>query len=205
MQSLPPCSISVLHSAGAITGSGGFGRNRRRRCPFGFRQQEHDRQHELCANLSEEAAQGGSGASQDATPGDDDAETPPPVGNFEPLNLSQLRYCKFQERRLELLKDQVPQSAYPQFNGSVDDWNSRCNNSQFLHSYGVTIDGELARSEPQIQAEVARTLRQWTPVPVLTPPQSSSSEEQPDDSLSTWQPPASDPVDTSADDENSGD
>jgi hypothetical protein len=101
------------------------------------------------------------------------------------------------------LKEQAPPSAYAEFNTSVDDWNGRCQNSQFLHSYGETIDAELARSEPQIQADVARTLRQWAPAPALAVPD-SAPPAQPSDDLSTWQPPPTEPVDTSAEDENSG-
>ena len=156
-------------------------------------------------NMSSDAA--GTATTQETTSDEDSGtETPPPVGNLAPLTTPQLRYCKFEERRLDLLKDQVPPSAYDQFNTKVDDWNSRCHDARFRHSEGIAIDDELSRSEPQIQAEVARTLREWTPAPVFTPAPSAPDSGQPDEELTTspWQTPQEDSSDPSADDENSG-
>lgn len=160
-------------------------------------------------NLSSDAAGTSPTGETEETASEDNSgvETPPPVGNFAPLTITQLRYCKFQEHRLELLQDRVPPSAYNQFNTSVDDWNSRCHNSQFRHSDGLAIDAELLRSEAQIQADVAQTLREWTPPPTFAPaPSVAPSDSGDSDEVSTpsWQSAPTDSGDPSTDDENSG-
>jgi hypothetical protein len=161
-------------------------------------------------NRSSDAAGTSTTRETEDTAGDDDSavETPPPMGNFAPLTITQLRYCKFEERRLELLESRVPPSAYGQFNTSVDDWNARCHNSQFRHTDGLAIDAELLRSDAQIQAEVAQTLREWTPAPAFTPapsPAPSDSGDS-DEDLRTpsWQSAPIDSGDPAADDENGG-
>lgn len=159
---------------------------------------------------SEFAAPAPSAPVQEATSDEDSGvETPPPIGNFAPLSITQLRYCKFQERRLELLEAQVAPSAYDRFNASVDDFNSRCRNGQYRNSDGLTIDAELARSDTQIRADVARTLSEWTPAPVYTPVPSTPSSDNPEsaEEPSTnpyWQAPATDPAEPATDYGNTG-
>jgi hypothetical protein len=139
---------------------------------------------------------------------DSGVETPPPIDSFAPLTTAQLRYCKFQERRIALLEAQVMPSAYDQFNSSVDDWNSRCQNRQYEHSEGATIDQELSQSDAQIQSDVAQTLRDWAPAPIFAPAPSSlpNDIQEPADELTSpdWQPTSNDSSDPSTDDDNSG-
>jgi len=89
----------------------------------------------------------------------------------------------------------------------VDDWNSRCHNSQFLHTDGIKIDEELSQSESRIQAEVEQTLREWTPAPVFVPapPSLPADTGAPADGPTnpTWQPAPTDPDDPAVDEGNS--
>ena len=139
---------------------------------------------------------------------DTSAETAPPIGIFGPLTITQLRYCKFQERRLQLLKDQVPPSAASQFNSVIDDWNSRCHDTQFRHTDGVQIDGEVAQNGAKIQSEVTQTLTEWAPAPAPIPAPisspSDSGQSAEEVAVPSWQTPLVDPTDPSTDNANNG-
>lgn len=112
--------------------------------------------------------------------GESSAETAPPPGHFGPLTLGQLRYCKFEERRIDLLEPRVPPSAYAEFNDRVREFNSRCANGRYRTSDAALIDTELASSAGRLEQEVDATLQEWTPVtPVL--PDTSESTTEPED------------------------
>ena len=134
------------------------------------------------------------------------AETAPPPGHFGPLSLGQLRYCKFEERRIDLLEPRVPPSAYAAFNDRVRDFNSRCANGRYRSSDAALVDAELASSAGRLEQEVDATLQEWTPV-VPTFPETSGStsgsedtSDAPSQEETPWSDdplaPVSDPGDT---------
>lgn len=111
---------------------------------------------------------------------DSSAETAPEPGHFGPLSLGQLRYCRFEERRIDLLEPRVPPSAYAEFNERVRDFNSRCSNGRYRTSDAAIIDTELASSAGRLEQEVNATLNEWTPVTPAVPETSGSTSEPED-------------------------
>lgn len=88
-------------------------------------------------------------------------EEQPPTMNYAPLTLPQLRFCKFESARLELLQTQVRGSAVSQFNAKVDNYNSRCGSFRYSESDMAVVDAELASSQPRIRSQVAALLSDW--------------------------------------------
>jgi hypothetical protein len=136
-----------------------------------------------------------------ASPQDNGEETTPPEGYSGPLSLSQLRYCKFEEKRLSLLEPRVPQSAYAQFNERVEDFNSRCANAQYRTSDETTIDSELSQSDAKIETQVNAILGGWAATNTYVPPPTITTDEPSE----TSDPEGSSDPTTSYDTENSGD
>lgn len=123
-------------------------------------------------------------------------ETAPPLNNFGSLTLPQLRFCKFEKRRLEFLEPRVPPSAYSEFNARVDNFNSRCGQGRYSTADGAAIDSEVIARQSQLSAEAVEILNAWKPRAdyssgsvSTTPDQSEPSTD--DDPLA---PEASDPI-----------
>jgi hypothetical protein len=128
-------------------------------------------------------------------------ETAPPAGYAGPLSLSQLRYCKFEEKRISLLEPRVPQSAYSQFNERVEDFNSRCGNARYRASDEATIDSELSQSDAKIESQVTAILGGWTAMNTYVPPLTTTTDEPSDTGDTQDSSDPTNPYDT----ENSGD
>lgn len=135
---------------------------------------------------------------------DDGQESAPPLGYAGPLALNQLRYCKFEEKRISLLEPRVPQSAYNQFNERVEDFNSRCANARFRTSDEATVDSELSQSNAKIESQVTAILGGWTAANTYVPPPTMTTEEPSPSDTGDTQDPSSDPTNP-YDTENSGD
>jgi hypothetical protein len=86
-----------------------------------------------------------------------DAETVPPVGTGQHLELSAVRYCHYQEERLKLMKpDILGPDAVRAFNLLVVDYNSRC--SDFFYKDGdlATVKAEIVTNHQHLAAEAKR-------------------------------------------------
>jgi hypothetical protein len=108
--------------------------------------------HAFRATLTEEAK------SQQAG----DEETPPAVGSRQHLSLNQLRYCRFQEARLSLIKPKV-QSAQDirTFNLLAVDYNSRCSDFLYRDEDAAIVAGQLDSNRERLAAEADEIVAAW--------------------------------------------
>jgi hypothetical protein len=94
-----------------------------------------------------------------------DEEIAPAVGTQQRLSLANLRYCRFQEERLRLVK---PKAKTPgqirAFNLLVVDYNSRCSDILFRHDDDAIVRIDIARNQQQLAAEAEQILAQATAI-----------------------------------------
>ncbi len=113
-------------------------------------------------------------------PSSDTTEEPPPPYNYAALTLPQLRFCRFENARLEQLQARVESSAATKFNEMVDNYNSRCGNYRYNPSDMITVDAEIAANQSRIRSESTKLLADWsgTDRPVLSaePPVTSADD-----------------------------
>ena len=86
----------------------------------------------------------------------------PPPGTDRVLNKSQVRYCIFQEERLDILRGLVSSNAeIDRFNRLVSEFNSRC--SSFRYSQGVlqATEEEVSDRRQHLQQDAQRLLSSW--------------------------------------------
>lgn len=110
-----------------------------------------------------------------------DTEDMPPVGDgSRALGASQIRYCLFQQIRLETIRTELSESQdVSRFNGMVDDWNSRCSRYRYRESDMTAAQFSLSSKRSDLQAEgrgIAASMpsRLW-PTPSSPPPASGST------------------------------
>ncbi len=114
---------------------------------------------------STEPASGSDTSEAPVTPPDaapmDTTEQEPPMFNIEGLTLPQLRFCKFENARLDILKDLVTTAMASEYNAKVDNYNNRCGRFRYKESDMTQIDAEIAAKGPQIRAEATKLLSTW--------------------------------------------
>lgn len=106
-------------------------------------------------------------------------ETKPPIGTNQVLNLSELRYCKFQDIRLSYIYNQFPSSNNDQnnphlsanpklgnemvdkYNELVEDYNSRCSRNRFYVNDQDTIQQEISSNLGKLEKEAQIIIDQW--------------------------------------------
>jgi hypothetical protein len=91
-----------------------------------------------------------------------DDEVAPAVGTQQHLTLANLRYCKFQEERIRLIKPAVKTAEDTRaFNLLVVDYNSRC--SDFLYRDGDVsiVQIELIKNRERFAAEAEQIISGW--------------------------------------------
>jgi hypothetical protein len=112
-------------------------------------------------------------------PTEDEAlvETPPPAGYMGNLSRAQLRYCMFEEARIDILDREVPPAAYSRFNARVSEFNSRCSGTRYAVSDRTAVESELSAQREKL-AEQARTiLADWLPAAPVEPDIVSGGEQ----------------------------
>jgi hypothetical protein len=89
-------------------------------------------------------------------------EIMPPVGAGQHLELGGVRYCKFQETRLLMMKREVHGSEDSRaFNRLAEDYNSRCANFFYRDRDLATVKAEMAKNSPRLAAEAQRMVSTW--------------------------------------------
>lgn len=84
-------------------------------------------------------------------------ELKPPVGSGTTLSESQLRYCIYQQERLEYLRIQnMTNSEINRFNQLIADWNSRCSSYRYQPTTKARIEREAANKSTELQQEARR-------------------------------------------------
>ena len=89
-------------------------------------------------------------------------ETRPPVGQGLTLNRSQIRYCVFEGQRLETIRT-LANTNYQidQFNGLIDDFNTRCSNYRYRSGDLRSIQREAIEKATEMRADARRIVSSW--------------------------------------------
>ena len=97
-------------------------------------------------------------------------EQMPAPGTDRVLGKTEVRYCIFQGRRLDILRDLVSSNRETDlFNDLVADFNSRC--SKFRYRQGVlrAIEAEVLGKQPDLRVDAQRLLSSWRESLVSSP------------------------------------
>lgn len=91
-----------------------------------------------------------------------EVEIMPPVGAGQHLELGGVRYCKFQEARLLLIKPDVHGAEDTRrFNRLAQDYNSRCADFFYRDSDLAIVKAEMAQNSQRLAADAKRVLSTW--------------------------------------------
>jgi hypothetical protein len=91
-----------------------------------------------------------------------DDEVAPAVGSQQHLTLANLRYCKFQEERIRLIKPAVKTAEDTRaFNLLVVDYNSRCSDFLYRDSDVSIVQIELIKNRERFAAEAEQIISGW--------------------------------------------
>jgi len=91
-----------------------------------------------------------------------DDQTAPSVGAQQHFTLSNLRYCRFQEERLRLIKPKVRTAEETRaFNLLVVDYNSRCSDFLYRDSDASIVEAELAKNHELLSTEAEQIVSSW--------------------------------------------
>lgn len=89
-------------------------------------------------------------------------ETPPEVGTGQRLSLDNLRYCRFQEERLRLIKPKVQNAEDTRaFNLLAVDYNSRCSDFLYRDGDAVAVAAELNSNRDRLAKEADQIVAAW--------------------------------------------
>jgi tetratricopeptide (TPR) repeat protein len=89
-------------------------------------------------------------------------EVRPPVGTGLNASRANIRYCQFQDVRLEALRPLiVSQSDVAVFNGLVNDWNSRCARYRYSQSDMSAVQAEVRARRATLEAEGRAIANTW--------------------------------------------
>jgi hypothetical protein len=89
-------------------------------------------------------------------------EVRPEIGKGQHFSLANIRYCRFQEERIHLMKSAVRGSKDVEaFNAMVRDFNSRCSDFYFRDSDIATVTTELASHHQRLSAEALQIVATW--------------------------------------------
>jgi hypothetical protein len=89
-------------------------------------------------------------------------EVIPPVATGQRLELSSVRYCRFQEERLRIVKRHVTGTEDVRaFNVLASDYNSRCSDFFFQDKDQNTVLQELGSQTGTLEADAMRILATW--------------------------------------------
>jgi hypothetical protein len=91
-----------------------------------------------------------------------DDQTAPSVGTQQHLTLSNIRYCRFQEERLRLIKSKVRTAEETRaFNLLAVDYNSRCSDFLYRDSDASIVEAELAKNRELLSTEAEQIVSSW--------------------------------------------
>jgi hypothetical protein len=89
-------------------------------------------------------------------------EIMPLVGAGQRLELGGVRYCKFQEARLLMIKPEVHGAEdASRYNELVNDYNSRCSDFYYRDADIATVEAEMAQNSSRLAAEAKRLVSAW--------------------------------------------
>ena len=101
---------------------------------------------------------------------DDIREDIPSVGTDLRLTRSNIRYCSYQEVRLDTARAAVTTDSQRQrYNASVDDFNSRCSRFSYNKSDKAAVDAELPGKRAGLETEGRTLATSWLSKPPQAP------------------------------------
>jgi peptidoglycan hydrolase-like protein with peptidoglycan-binding domain len=89
------------------------------------------------------------------------SEERPPVGSNLNFTQANIRYCSFQEVRLEAARRLVTDADVSYFNDLVSDWNSRCSAYRYRPSDKQVVDAEVPLRRMALESEAGAVVREW--------------------------------------------
>jgi hypothetical protein len=89
-------------------------------------------------------------------------EIRPSYGSGLSFSRSQIRYCVFQDKRLEYIRPFASTNQdIDRFNALVDDYNSRCSDYRYYENDMRAVRNELVERQSQLQADARRIVAGW--------------------------------------------
>jgi hypothetical protein len=90
------------------------------------------------------------------------AEMMPPIGTGQHLALDGVRYCHFQQERLNVLKPKVQGAEDARaYNLMIVDYNSRCSDIFYQDSDLKLVLAEVSAKKPLLEADALRIMSTW--------------------------------------------
>ena len=87
---------------------------------------------------------------------------PPAVGTQQRLSLAGLRYCRFQEERIQLVKSRIQTAEDMRaFNTLAVDYNSRCSDFLYRDSDSLIVQAELVKNRQRLVEEADQIMSRW--------------------------------------------
>lgn len=89
-------------------------------------------------------------------------ETKPPFGSGNTLSRDEIRYCIFQGKRMDFLRDLPTTNAQiAKFNEMVGDFNNRCGSYRYMQHDMSVVESEAALRTSAFLAEASTIARSW--------------------------------------------
>lgn len=88
-------------------------------------------------------------------------EAQPAVATKQPFTQANVRYCQFQQVRLEAVRPLTDSVDLALFNMLVSDWNSRCGRARYLASDKSVVDRELLDRRTVLEVEGRSLVMGW--------------------------------------------
>jgi hypothetical protein len=96
------------------------------------------------------------------TPSRSYTEEMPPVGTGRSFNVGNIRYCEYQNARLEFIRPRISTNdQIDEFNRLVGDFNSRCSNYRYLANDRSSVQAEVTQKQSDLEAQAQRIIDSW--------------------------------------------
>jgi hypothetical protein len=90
-------------------------------------------------------------------------EEMPPIGTDRTFTEGNIRYCKFQDARLEFMKPRlITNFQIGAFNRLVDDYNSRCSSFRYRKNDWSKVQLEVTEKQAELEAQAQRIINGWS-------------------------------------------
>lgn len=86
----------------------------------------------------------------------------PPAGTGHALNLAQLKYCLFEEARLDYIKARMSDALVDQYNVRVDDYNLRCSDFRYRVNDMPTAQAGVRAQQSEISRQAQALINKWS-------------------------------------------
>lgn len=89
-------------------------------------------------------------------------ETRPSYGSNQSFSRSQIRYCMFQDKRLEYIRPLLSTNEdIVDFNTMIEDYNNRCSSYRYQENDMRAVRNDLIERQSKLQADARRIVARW--------------------------------------------